>query len=98
MMMTTDIPGFQEENFIVKCCERCGKIFRTRSNEKEICSKCVSYLNALAAKRAMRQKSCKTSSSEPGKGERLTIAQISRLAAEKGMSYGEYVEKFGTSR
>lgn len=97
-MMTTDIPGFQEENFIVKCCERCGKIFRTRSNEKEICSKCVSYLNALAAKRAMRQKSCKTSSSELGKGERLTIAQISRLAAEKGMSYGEYVEKFGTSR
>ena len=98
MMMTTDIPGFQEENFIVKCCERCGQIFRTRSNEKEICSKCTSYLNALAAKRAMRQKSCKTSSSELGKGERLTITQISRLAAEKGMSYGEYVEKFGTSR
>lgn len=97
MITTIDIPGFQDTNFFTKCCERCGKIFRTRSNEKEICSKCVSYLNALAAKRAVRKSTCKASSGV-GSGERLTIAEICRLAAEQGLSYGKYVEKYGTSR
>ena len=54
-------------------------------------------LLVAAAKRAVRKSTCKASSGV-GSGKRLTIAEICRLAAEQGLSYGKYVEKYGTSR
>lgn len=92
MKKMNEIVGFQGNSFILKCCERCGQIYRTKEKSKELCQKCITYLDYKASKGVKAH----NSHAEDAPEMKLSITQIVRLASERGMSYGEYVAKYGT--
>lgn len=70
-------------------CEWCGAKFTSDSKKKYCCHKCAKAANNYRGK----------SKNKPKKTERkkpmLTIEQVALLSRQEGISYGEYVKKYG---
>lgn len=84
--------GFQN-GYCAAVCLRCGAVFHTRFPDKEYCSVCAEKkrrADTLRETTAFKKKvSCQN------RNTAQNIADICRRAAEKHMTYGEYVAKFG---
>lgn len=81
---------------VVKTCEQCGDDFVGVSWAR-FCGKCKnkrSLENNRLQKRRSREKN-RENKPDPIKKRPLTITEISVIARQNGMSYGEYVAKNG---
>lgn len=79
-------------------CLRCGSEFYAKSSAK-YCLDCRTEVKRERARRHYRE-TCSGALTAPPKPqpkakERLSIAEVDRLAAAKGLSYGKYVAMYG---
>ena len=63
-------------------CVRCGKVFERRGNNHIFCS--------MECRQAGRDES-----NGSGRKKRLSIDVVVRLAKAEGLSYGQYIVKYG---
>ena len=80
---------------MIKICEVCGEEFVTDRKDKIFCSKPCSHEGELRRKREYAKtyktyKKMKRDEPQPIKPA-MSIAEIAKLAREKGMTYGQYV-------
>lgn len=80
----------------LNCCTRCGSIFETREEHRELCGECLDEINDSIvkdanAKRAEQRQKVRPTRSASG----MSIGEIVKKATALKMSYGEYVRRFG---
>lgn len=74
-------PPEHEEAGRIRFCTKCGKPCDTSGKR---CSTCQNYMRSYL-------KNYTPKKSEPRKKPSLTIGQVSKMAAERGISYGQMV-------
>lgn len=80
----------------INTCTICGREFHTTTGKRLMCSDCIRAENEKTIKDAeIRHFEKVRKSRKTRKASGLPIAEIVRLAADKHMSYGEYVSKYG---
>lgn len=70
---------------MIKECKNCGKTFNSSLRHRLYCSTMCKF----------EQQRYQSKRKKKGKSNLLTIQNINRKAIELGMTYGEYVSKFG---
>ena len=80
----------------INTCTICGKVFHTTTGHRLMCGDCLRAENERVSQDALAKiaaKRARTRATRRSSG--LSIEEIARRAAEKHMSYGEYVAKYG---
>ncbi len=78
----------------VKICERCGKTFTPRGTVDKYCSDDCRYAVQKERSRTYNR-NYKAKKKAPKPEQKRSIGEIALAAKKAGMSYGEYVAKFG---
>ena len=74
-----------------KLCARCGKLMVQVENNRKRCPECALIVHREQARQRHRERKEEMLQRGVQRVKKATIAEINRLAAELGMSYGEYV-------
>lgn len=80
----------------INTCTICGKTFHTTTGHRLMCGDCLRAENERVSQDALAKiaaKRARTRATRRSSG--MSIEEIAKLAAEKHMSYGEYVAKYG---
>ena len=74
-----------------KLCERCGKLMAQVQHNRKRCPECAEIVHREQACQRQRDKKDTMTQCCGKQVKRTSIADINRIAAEFGMSYGKYV-------
>ena len=81
-----------------KLCERCGKLMVQVQHNRKRCPECAEIVHREQACQRQRDKKDTMTQCRGQQVKRTTVADINRIAAESGMSYGKYVAAMGIVR
>lgn len=74
-----------------KLCARCGKLMVQVEHNRKRCPECALIVHREQARQRQRDRKEEMLQRGVQRVKKATIAEINRLAAELGMSYGKYV-------
>ena len=76
---------------IDKLCERCGKLMVQVQHNRKRCPECAYIVHLEQIKQRYIDRKDTMTQCRGQQVKRTTVADINRIAAESGMSYGKYV-------